>query len=106
MKLKLDAKIIPALALPPSRDEEIFWDTELEGFGLRLRRRRDGGTLRNFVAQYRANGRTRRVTIGSADKIMPSQAREVARKTLAHVELGHDPQAEKEAKRQQAAKTF
>src|SRR5262245_59002138 len=105
MKLKLDAKIVPALALPKGRTDEICWDAELEGFGLRLRRRRDGGTLRNWVAQYRANGHTRRVTIGSADKITPAQAREAARKTLARVELGHDPQAEKEAKRQQAALT-
>jgi integrase len=106
MKLKLDAKTISALALPKGQTDEICWDAELEGFGLRLRRRRDGGTLRNWVAQYRANGRTRRVTIGSADKITAAQAREAARKTLARVELGHDPQAEKEAHRQQAAQTF
>src|SRR5262245_63125166 len=105
MKLKLDAKIVPALALPKGRTDEICWDAELEGFGLRLRRRRDGGTLRNWIAQYRANGHTRRVTIGSADKITPAQAREAARKLLARVELGGDPQAEKAAKRQQATRT-
>jgi integrase len=105
MKLKLDPKIIPALALPRGRTDEICWDAELEGFGLRLRRRRDGGLLRNWVAQYRADGHTRRVTIGSADKIVPVQAREAARKLLARVELGHDPQAEKAAKRLQAART-
>jgi integrase len=105
MKLKLDPKTIPALVLPRGRADEICWDAELEGFGLRLRRRRDGGLLRNWVAQYRADGHTRRVTIGSADKVVPAQAREVARKILARVELGHDPQAEKAAKRQQAART-
>jgi integrase len=105
MKLKLDAKIIPALALPKGRADEICWDAELEGFGLRLRRRSDGGTLRNWVAQYRANGHTRRATIGSVDKITPTQARDAARKLLARVELGHDPQAEKAAKRQQKTQT-
>src|SRR5262245_34669873 len=105
MKLRLDAKTIPALALPKGRADEICWDAEIEGFGLRLRRRSDGGLLRNWVAQYRANGHTRRITIGSADKIMPIQARDAARKILARVELGADPQAEKAAKRQREART-
>jgi integrase len=105
MKLKLDAKTISALALPKGRADEICWDAELEGFGLRLRRRSDGGTLRNWVAQYRANSHTRRATIGNADKITPTQARDAARKLLARVELGHDPQAEKAAKRQQDTRT-
>jgi integrase len=105
MKLKLDTKTVAGLALPKGRSEDFAWDAELEGFGLRLRRRRDGGLLRNWVAQYRADGHTRRVTIGSADKVSPAQAREAARKLLARVELGHDPQAEKAAKRQQVAHT-
>ena len=105
MKLKLDAKTIAGLALPKGRADEICWDAELENFGLRLRRRSDGSLLRNWVTQYRANHHTRRITIGSADKITPAQARDVARKILARVELGHDPQAEKEAKRQLTART-
>jgi integrase len=106
MKLKLDAKTIGGLALAKGRDEEFAWDTELEGFGLRLRRRTDGGLLRTWAAQYRANGRTRRMTLGSLEKVTPAAAREAARKLLARVELGHDPQGEKEAKRIKAALTF
>ena len=105
MKLKLDAKAAAILALPDSKDEEFYWDTELENFGLRLRRRANG-VLRNYVAQYRATGRTRRVTIGAADKLTLSQAREAARKVLAKVALGHDPQGERETKRQAQARTF
>jgi integrase len=106
MRLKLDTKTIPTLALPKGRADEICWDSELEGFGLRLRRRADGGLLRNWVTQYRANGHTRRITVGSVDKITPVQARDAARKILARVELGHDPQLEKAAKRQREARTF
>jgi len=106
MKLKLDTKTVAGLTLPKGRHEEFCWDAELAGYGLRLRRRSDGGLLRTYAVQYRANGRTRRVTIGSADKLTLVQAREAARKLLARVELGHDPQAEKAAKRQQAARTF
>ena len=106
MKLRLDAKTIPALVLPKGRADEICWDAELEGFGLRLRRRSSGDTLRNWVTQYRANGHTRRVTIGSADRITPVQARAAAKALLARVALGQDPQAEKAANRQQAARSF
>ena len=105
MKTKLDAKTVPGLALADGQSEAFFWDTELEGFGLRLRRRR-GAPVRKYVAQYRVAGRSRRVTIGSADKLTLGQAREAARKLLAKVALGHDPQAEREAKRQQQARTF
>jgi integrase len=105
MKLKLDAKTVAGLALRAGKSEEFCWDAELEGYGLRLRRRSDGGLLRTWITQYRANGHTRRVTIGSADKLTPVQAREAAGKLLARVTLGHDPQAEKKAKRQQAAHT-
>jgi integrase len=106
MKLKLDAKTIAGLALAKGRDEEFAWDTELEGFGLRLRRRTDGGLLRTWAVQYRSNGRTRRMTLGPIEKVTPAQAREAGRKLLARVELGHDPQGEKEAKRIKAARTF
>jgi integrase len=105
VKIKLDAKTISALQLPKGRTDEICWDAELEGFGLRLRRRASGGLLRNWVAQYRADGHTRRATIGSADKLAAAHARDAARKLLARVELGEDPQAEKEARRQQATRT-
>jgi integrase len=105
MKLKLDTKTVAGLALAKGRDEEIAWDTELEGFGLRLRRGA-GALRRTYVAQYRANGRTRRVTLGTAERLTPTQARDGARRILARVSLGHDPQAEKQAKRVAAARTF
>jgi integrase len=105
MKLKLDTKTVAGLALAKGRDEEIAWDTDLEGFGLRLRRG-VGDVRRTYVAQYRANGRTRRITLGTAEKLTPTQAREGARRILARVSLGHDPQAEKQAKRLAAARTF
>jgi integrase len=105
MMLKLDARTVAGLALARGKNEEFCWDTELEGYGLRLRRRSDGSLRRSWVAQYRANGHTRRVDLGIIEKVTPTQAREAARKVLAKVALGHDPQAEKEAKRQQAART-
>jgi integrase len=106
VKLQLDAKTIASLALSPGRTEEFVWDADIgERFGLRLRRRTDGGLQRTWVVQYRADGRTRRLTLGGADKVSPAQARDAARKLLARVELGHDPQGEREAKRREATRT-
>jgi integrase len=106
MKLKLDTKTIAGLELAKGRREDFAWDTEIEGFGLRLRRSGED-TRRTYVAQYRIGGRrSRRVTLGAAAKLTPTQAREAARKILARVSLGHDPQGEKQAKREAAAQTF
>ena len=105
MKIKLDARTIAALQLPAGKNEDFAWDTELDNFGLRLRRRADGRLSRTFIVQYRAGHRTRRPTIASADKVTPAQARDAARKHLAQVELGGDPQAEKAVKRAQATRT-
>jgi integrase len=105
MKTKLDTRSVAAAQLPSGKTDELYWDTELSGFGYRLRRGADGGLLRSFVAQYRAGGRARRFTVGDADKISAPQAREAARKLLARVELGHDPQAEKVEKRRRDAHT-
>jgi integrase len=92
--MKLDARTVPQLKLPDGKDDVIFWDSELSGYGYRLRR--SGDRVRStFIAQYRHHGATRRFLIGGADKISPAQAREHARKILAKAALGHDPQQEK-----------
>src|SRR5215831_11012235 len=105
MKLKLDTKAVASLTLGKGQNEDFAWDTELEGFGLRLRRGAER-LRRTYVAQYRAKGHTRRVTIGSTDRLTPAQAREAARKLLARVALGEDPQDEKAAQRTAAERTF
>jgi integrase len=97
MRLKLDRDTITKL----TPGDAFAWDTELAGFGLRRQRKRC-----TYVAQYRANGRTRRVTIGSTERLTPAQAREGARKILARVALGEDPQDEKAAQRTAAERTF
>ena len=82
MKLKLDTKTIAALSLDKSKTEDFAWDAELEGFGLRLRRNADG-LRRTYVAQYRAAGRTRRVKLGTVEKLSPMQARQMAASSAA-----------------------
>ena len=106
MRMKLDARTVAGLALPDGKGEEYAWDTELVGFGMRLRRRPSGGVRRTYVARYYADGRDRKETVGPADRLSYSQAREAARLLLARVTLGHDPQREKEERRARAALTF
>src|SRR5215831_17434989 len=101
MKLRPDTETVPALALGKGQRELFAWDSELAGFGLRLQ-----GQRRTYVAQYRAGGRTRRVTLGFTDRLTPTQARAGARKLLARVSLGEDPQDEKAAQRAAAERTF
>jgi integrase len=105
MKLKLDQKTVASLTLEAGRNEDFAWDTELEGFGLRLRRG-VGKFRRTYVAQYRADGRTRRMTIGPVERLTPAQARERARQILGGVSLGGDPQAEKVKRRIESATTL
>ena len=100
--MKFDVRTVAEAALPPGKTDHIEWDDDLSGFGLRLR----AGGNRSWVAQYRtADGRTRRTSIATVAKLSPADARQAARKILAKVALGHDPQGEKAAQRQQAVRT-
>jgi integrase len=99
--MKLDVRTVAAAALPAGKTDHIEWDDDLPGFGLRLR----AGGHRSWVVQYRTANRTRRATLGTAAKLTPADARQAARSILAKVTLGRDPQAEKAAERQQAART-
>jgi hypothetical protein len=81
--MKLTAESIGALTLPAGKTDAIFFDEDLRGFGLRVR----ASGRRIWVAQYRIDGCTRRVTIGNAAIINEEQARLWARKLLGAVAL-------------------
>lgn len=84
------------MACPPGKAEAFFWDAALPGFELRAY----ASGRRQWVAQYRdGTSRTRRATLGDTRIVELDEAREGARKLLSRVELGSDPQAEKQAPR-------
>ena len=74
-------------ALPPAQGQVIFWDDEIKGFGLRV----TPGGAKAFILDYRAEGRQRRITIGSSPDWTVAAARDAAKTLKRDVDLGTDP---------------
>ena len=100
--MKLTQNVVEKLTPPAGKADHIEWDAALPGFGLRVR---DGGS-RTYVAQYKIGSKTRRLTLGSTKKLTVVQARKEAKKQLAKVAAGGDPQGEKAKARATATETF
>jgi len=96
--MKLTDKTIAALTLAGKKDA-IYFDDSLTGFGYRMRQGAGGKVSRSWIAQYRRAGASRRMLIGLAEVVTADQARAKAKKVLAAVALGDDPQAEKAERR-------
>jgi integrase len=96
--MKLTTKSVAAAVLPAGRTDHVIWDADMAGFGCRLRAG-SGRIRRTFIVQYRVAGRSRRLLLGSADVLGADQARAAAKKALAAVALGGDPQGDKTAQR-------
>jgi integrase len=92
--MRLDAKTVAALKLVGKTDA-IFFDDDLPGFGFRLRLGAGGKLRRSWVAQYKRAGATRRLLLGAGEVLSAEQARQAAKKVLAKVALGEDPQADR-----------
>jgi integrase len=104
--MQLTAKTAAALQMPTGKTDHIEWDDALPGFGYRLRVSAGGKVLRSWVAQYRRAGGSRRITLGLAGVLSAEQARAAAKKVLAAVALGRDPQAERTDRRDRDRHSF
>jgi integrase len=105
--MNLTAKAVAALVLRGSKNDEIHFDDQLPGFGYRLRRRENHAPVRRtWIAQYRRAGATRRVKLGDAGVLSAEAARTAARKVLAAVALGQDPQADRVDRREKDKLSF
>ena len=65
----------------------VFWDSELPGFGVRVYP--SGSKV--YIAQTRARGRSKRITVGRHGVITAEQARQRAALIIARVKAGEDP---------------
>ena len=88
--------------LAPGKIDQIFFDDEVAGFGLRLRAKGPP----TWVFQYRnTDGRTRRMRIGLADAVTARQARKKAENLRAEVTLGGDPATAKQDEKRRSVLT-
>jgi integrase len=94
--LKLTKAVIAKLDLPDDKNDDVFWDADLPGFGVRLRRQdRDSETRRAFYIGFRINGRSGREQLGDVRKVELDAARKIAKTKFAQIQLGKDPAAER-----------
>jgi integrase len=83
----------------PEDGEYVVWDTELKGFGLRVR----PSGKRTWFVQKRVNQKERKFTIGDTSLFGPDAARRKAGEILQSIAAGNDPAVERaEAKRKAA----
>ena len=81
-------------AIKPDGTDTVYWDGELTGFGLRVRR----SGRKVYVVQTRIDGKLRWFTIGAPGAVSADEARAKALEVLALAKKGIDPR-DAEAKR-------
>ena len=74
-------------ALKANGADTVYWDGELTGFGVRVRK----SGRKNYVLQTRVRGKLRWFTIGQHGRITPDEARAAALEILAQTKKGIDP---------------
>ena len=82
---KFTKKFIENLEHPES-GQELIWDDEIKGFGIRLTK-----GAKSYFVQNRVNGKDRRVTIGRHGVFTLQEARQEAKKQLQDMAMGTDP---------------
>ena len=87
---KLNKRVVDAAT---AYDKDYFiWDDELPGFGLRV----FASGKRSYLIQYRAQGRTRRYTIGLHGVWTAELARQEAKVQLGRIAAGDNPAEERQ----------
>ena len=74
-------------AIKTNGADAVYWDGELTGFGLRVRK----SGRKNYVVQTRVEGKLRWFTLGPHGPLAPDEARAKALDILAAAKRGIDP---------------
>ena len=98
--MRLTKTVVERLPLP-EKESTPYWDDELSGFGVRIW----ASGKRSYIVQGRANGRSRRVTIGQhgapisdTQTLTADKARKLAMSLIADFSKDIDPIIEKQRK--------
>lgn len=101
--VKLLKSVVERAKHQGSGDRTRLWDSEVKNFHLDVH----SSGRKVFLVKYRnAQGVERRATIGASDVWTVEEARKEARRILALVDQGEDPQADKQAARARQASTL
>lgn len=93
VKIKISKSSVDAITPPQdSQPFDIFWDTDLPGFGVRVTK----AGVKSYILQYRIHGRQRRFTIGRHGVVTAEKARKLAISLLGKITEGIDPQGIKQ----------
>lgn len=97
---RISNKSVNFMVCPQGKDRVFLWDDDLAGFGVAA----FSSGKKVYYAQYRRDGRSRRIAIGMHGRLTPDEARSKAKQILGAVEAGADPIEERRAAR--AVRTF
>lgn len=90
---KLIKRVVEAAEARPK--EYYIWDEDIPGLGLRVL----PSGRKQYIVQYRAGRRSRRMSLGPSTVLTPEQARNRALDVLADARGGKDPAADRDAHR-------
>ena len=91
---KLTKRLVESLEV--CETDYLLWDEDLAGFGVRV----FPSGRKSYLVQYRADGRTRRRSIGQQGALTAEEARKEARKLLGEVARGGNPSEERKSRLQ------
>jgi Arm DNA-binding domain/Phage integrase, N-terminal SAM-like domain len=92
---KLTKRVVDTIRPDPAGRRDMFaWDSELRGFGVRMK---PSGAAAYLIQYRNMEGRTRRLAIGKLGTLTPEEARGLARDKLVEATKGADPSAERHA---------
>jgi len=96
-KILFTPTFVKSTSCPPGKRKVEYYDERVPNFVLEIR----GTGGKTYALRYSdRHGRRRQYRIGDAAVLTLAQAREQARKVQAELELGRDPQADRERRRQ------